>query len=131
LLDIEKERGTEKREKNDSSVERNEKNRQNSISNADSKLYPTISNNMSNKPSISNKTAEKLDIERCPRCGKHGSLQQCYVLNSMKKRYGPYYYFEHYEGGKVQWCYVGRNPAGEKNRREDVLAEENGTIETL
>lgn len=111
LLDIE----NTKQKKNESSAERNEKNGGNSISN-------TISNNSS----ISNKQAKKLDIDRCPVCSKPGSLQSRYTLNSRKKRYGPYYYFEHYEDGKVQWCYIGRNPASKKNKREDTLvAEEN------
>ena len=124
LLDIEKEKETEKRKKKGSSAERTEKNGRSSISNTYSKPYPPISNTISNKLSISNKTAEKLDIERCPCCGKHGSLQQRYVLNSVKKRYGPYYYFEHYEEGKVQWCYIGRGLPDKKNEREDTQAAE-------
>jgi len=59
-------------------------------------------------------------IKRCPRCGRSGSLQSRWVLNSQKNRYEPYYYVAHYyskeerfqsfgtqkKRGKIGWCYV-------------------------
>ncbi len=35
-------------------------------------------------------------IEKCPVCGKRGSLQKRYVLNSQGKRFEPYTYVAHY-----------------------------------
>jgi hypothetical protein len=46
-----------------------------------------------------------------PRCGRKGWLVSQWVLNSIKNRYSPYYYFKHYSHGKVTWCYVPRDVA--------------------
>ena len=45
----------------------------------------------------------------CPRCQRPGSGPYArWVLNSIKKRYEPYYYFAHKHGKKIKWCYLGR-----------------------
>jgi hypothetical protein len=45
----------------------------------------------------------------CPKCGLEGSGPYArWVLNPIKKRYEPYYYFAHKREGKIKWCYLGR-----------------------
>jgi hypothetical protein len=45
----------------------------------------------------------------CPKCHLEGSGPYArWVLNPLKKRYEPYYYFAHKREGKVKWCYLGR-----------------------
>ena len=52
---------------------------------------------------------KKLDNKRCPKCGRPGSGPHSrYVLNSRKRRYGPYLYYAHHFDGKLKWCYLGR-----------------------
>ena len=76
----------------------------------DTEPQNSVSNTVSNKPTVSNNLVEKLDIEIkvCPRCGRKGHLASRYVLNSAKRRCGPYFYFGHYYGGRKRWCYLGR-----------------------
>jgi len=56
-------------------------------------------------------SCKDLVSNKCPRCGRKGWLVSRWVLNSVKKRYSPYYYFKHYSNGKVTWCYVPRDVA--------------------
>jgi len=66
-----------------------------------------VSHTTSNTALVSNKP--ELDTKKfCPRCEKKGCLCSRYVLNSRKRRYGLYFYFKHYDHGKVTWCYIGR-----------------------
>ena len=54
------------------------------------------------KQSLSNKKV-------CPRCGKPGTgPYERWVRNSRGKRYEPFQYFAHREGGRVRWCYLGK-----------------------
>lgn len=54
------------------------------------------------QPKLSNK-------KLCPRCGKPGSGPYSrWVRNGRGKRYEPYFYFAHREGGKLRWCYLGK-----------------------
>ena len=44
----------------------------------------------------------------CPRCGAVGTGPYArWVLNGVKKRYQPFYYFAHKHGKKISWCYLG------------------------
>jgi len=58
----------------------------------------------------------------CPKCHLEGSGPYArWVLNPIKKRYEPYYYFAHKSEGKIKWCYLGRlsNKAEEGHRCVD------------
>jgi len=51
----------------------------------------------------------------CPRCGAEGTGPYSrYVLNSRKRRYEPYKYFAHRVGGKIKWCYLGKQRGRER-----------------
>jgi len=51
----------------------------------------------------------------CPRCGEPGSGPYSrYVLNPLKKRYEPYYYFCHRIEGKIKWCYIPKKMINEE-----------------
>jgi hypothetical protein len=57
----------------------------------------------------STKQLSNKEKKLCPRCGKPGSGPYSrWVKNSKGKRYEPYQYFAHREGGRVSWCYLGK-----------------------
>lgn len=45
-------------------------------------------------------------VDKCPKCGDRGSVQNKTVRNRMGKSY-VYQYYAHYKGGKIRWCYIG------------------------
>jgi len=64
-------------------------------------------------------------LKNCPKCGRKGCLSSRWVLNSKKKRYEPYYYFKHYDHGKVSWCYIPKGLLHEaKGHLDEVVSME-------
>jgi len=52
-------------------------------------------------------------FKTCPKCHEKGvGLYSKWVLNAVKRRYEPYYYYAHsYKANgkwKIKWCYIGK-----------------------